>query len=481
MLTIQTPAPPMSIHKSLKKQKTEDPPRPIGPSIRTCASCHRDISNEIYVKCARCAGFNQCLECFSVGAECQAHLRSHPFLLLEPILQPIFQRGWTSEQEILLLNAIQTCGLGNWHEIADVMKTKTALECECHYFGTYIDSDIAPMPNDSVLPEVVLPPPPPFDTSPRESRPSIAHERNLAERNKKDRTTPAEFAGWMPRRLEFEVEYLNDAEQIVSGIGFADGEETATTLAQKLASLRAYNEKLEERYKRTTFAVEWDLLDHDFRSFGGRTKSEREIEENLLPLAQVVPRDTLTKFVHALQNEMRLKDEIELYKKWRRNGIVNRDEGILFNQLEGLMSDEKLSPGAVEKWNRDVATYAESAEFRATLDRQLLGPAENRICEAFGLSPHNYLRIKDLLIREFAVRGEMTRELAVSFMPGHEQVVLAIYEGLRAIGVFAGAERGRGEEEEETEEQQPQQLPEEDDRQQTEDPEPTDADFEQGE
>jgi transcriptional adapter 2-alpha len=321
------------------------------------------------------------------------------------------------------------------------MKTKTALECECHYFGTYIDSDIGPMPQDIALPEVVLPPPPDFDTAPRESRPSIAHERNLAERNKKDRTTPAEFAGWMPRRLEFEVEYLNDAEQIVSGLSFSEAEDNATTLSQKLASLRAYNEKLEERYKRTHFAVEWDILDHDFRSFGGRSKREREIEETLLPLAQVVSRETRTKFVHALQSETRLKEEIEVYKKWRRNGIVNRDEGMLFNQLEGLMNDEKLTAAAVEKWNRDVATYAESAEFRATLDRQLLAPSENSICEAFGLSPHNYLRIKDLLIREFTIRGTMTSDLAVSFMPGHEQVVLTIYESLRSAGLFSCAEQ----------------------------------------
>jgi transcriptional adapter 2-alpha len=285
----------------------------------------------------------------------------------------------------------------------------------------------------------------------------------------------------MPRRFEFEVEYLNDAEQIVNGMSFSETEDNATTLAQKLASLRSYNEKLEERHKRTHFAVEWGLLDHDFRTFGGRTKSEREIEENLLPLAQVVPRETLTSFVHALQREMRLKDEIEVYKKWRRNGIVNRDEGVLFNQLEGLMSDERLSAAAVEKWNRDVAAYAESAEFRATLDRQLLGTAENQLCEAFGLSPHSYLRIKDLLIREFAARGEMTRDLAVSFLPGHEAVVLAIFEGLRSAGMFLAVgddEDAMREEEEPGEEDQL--HAEDEERPQTEEAEPTDADFEQG-
>jgi transcriptional adapter 2-alpha len=256
--------------------------------------------------------------------------------------------------------------------------------------------------------------------------------------NKKDRTTPAEFAGWMPRRSEFEVEYLKDAEQIVSGIAFSDADETVAMLEQKLVSLRAYNDKLDERDIRTRFAVEWDLLDHEFRSFGGRNRREREMEEALLPLAQVVPRETLTNFVHVVESEMRLKEEIETYKKWRRHGIVNRDEGMFFSQLESLMSDDRVSPMAIDKWNRDLANHAESAEFRASLDKQLLSQTENQICQCFGLSPHGYLRIKDLLLREFEVRGRMNRELAMSFMPGHENVVTTIYDALRAQGLFFG-------------------------------------------
>ena len=319
-----------------------------------------------------------------------------------------------------------------------MLKTKSALECECHYMSTFIDSDVAPLPEDEILPEAVLPPPPTFDTSPRESRPSIAHDKNMQERGKKEKTTPAEFAGWMPRRMEFEVEFLNDAEQIISGIQFSETEETQASLEQKLMSLRAYNEKLEERHIRTKFAVDWNLLEKEFRSFGGRTKSEKEMEEALMPLAQIVPREKLTSLITSLQSEMRLKEQIEMYKKWRRNGIVTRDEGVLFNQLESLMSEDKLSASAVEKWNRDVMVYAESPEFRATLDRQLLSPAENQLCQDFGLSPHSYFRIKDLLQREYTARGEMTREIAVSFMPDQAPVVEAIFESMRSIGMFYG-------------------------------------------
>jgi hypothetical protein len=76
---------------------------------------------------------------------------------------------------------------------------------------TYIDFIIAPIPLDTVLPEAVLLPPPDFDASSREAWPSIPQEHHLAERKQKTQTIPAECAGSMPRWLEFEVEYLNDA------------------------------------------------------------------------------------------------------------------------------------------------------------------------------------------------------------------------------------------------------------------------------
>ena len=43
--------------------------------------------------------------------------------------------------------------------------------------------------------------------------------------------------------------------------------------------------------------------------------------------------------------------------------------------------------------------YAESPEFRATLDRQLLSAPENQLCKDLSLSPHSYLKIKDILLR----------------------------------------------------------------------------------
>lgn len=422
-------------NKAAKKQRPEAKEVPL--NFRTCATCHRDISDEIYVKCGRCLGFNQCLECFSVGAEAENHLKTHPFILLEPFLQPIFQEKWTSEEEITLLNAIQTCGVGNWHEIAAIIKTKSAIECEVHYFNSFIDSPNAPLPEDTILPPTELPPPPDFDTSPRESRPSISHEKNLAERNKKEKTTPAEFAGWMPRRCEFEVEYLNDAEQLVAGVSFSETEDTQQTLEQKLIQLRTYNEQLEARHIRTHFAMDYGMLDQEVKSFGGRTKAEKEVEETLLPLTQITSCKNFTTMIHTIQKEMRLKNEVDLRIKWRQNGIVSPDEGLIFNDLQNLLNEDKLTPSEVEKWNRRVKHLTESPEFKAKLDRQLLSKEENKLCQTLSISPHKYIQIKDILIRESSARGKMTPEIALSLIqPPQEHIIIPIYETMKKIGLF---------------------------------------------
>ncbi|KAH0795201.1 Myb-like DNA-binding domain containing protein [Histomonas meleagridis] len=410
------------------------------PKIRRCSSCGKHFkAGETYVLCTKCAGFFLCLECYSIGAEAKGHLRSHPCIAIEPQNQEIYQEGWTAEEEALLLYSIQSCGLDNWHAVSDVVLTKTPIECECHYNDTYLLSTNSPYPTQKIIPPSTLPPPPDYDTSPRESCPSIAHDKNLALLNKKEKTTPAEYAGWMPRRHEFEVEYLNDAEQLISDISFSESDETIASLEKKLKSLRIYNEQLEERHFRIDFAIDYGMLDKEFKTFGAETKTEKEMEETLIPLAQILPRDVLENFIRSCEKEVRLKEQIKNYRKWRQNGIITRDEGLLFDKLEQLLEKDKLQQSAIDQWNQEVVAQAESPEFRATIETQLLSEEETKLCRELSISPHSYLRIKTLLLSEFTVYGEMSLEKAVSFMPNHRNVISSIYECLKNQGLFVKA------------------------------------------
>lgn len=46
-----------------------------------CNYCHKDISNEVRIKCADCQDFDLCLDCFAVGVEVTPHKNTHRCVL----------------------------------------------------------------------------------------------------------------------------------------------------------------------------------------------------------------------------------------------------------------------------------------------------------------------------------------------------------------------------------------------------------------
>ncbi|EAY01660.1 Myb-like DNA-binding domain containing protein [Trichomonas vaginalis G3] len=376
------------------------------------------------------------MECFGIGSESQNHLRTHTFIVVEPCLPPIYAEDWTGEEESLFFNALQKCGFGNWQDVSNLLKTKSAEQCKAHYLQIFIDNENAPMPPKEIQPKAEIPPPPDFCTDPQDSLPSIAAERNLAEHNKRERTTPAEFAGWMPNRNEFEIEFQTDAEQGIYGITFSADENNEAAFMEKLNALRTYSDIVEAREERIKFALDYNLLNDEFKGFGPQTKENRAFEEQLLCLAQVIPKDELKEFAISLEKEIALKRNLNMLHTWWENGVVSREEGLMFNALEQLNKDDKLTPSAIEKWNREAAQKVESQEYKSSHDKQLLSPAENALCLNFGLSSIEFLKQKDLLIREFIFRGKMTAEIAVSFAPKQARAMKEIFRLMKSQGLF---------------------------------------------
>ena len=111
----------------------------------------------------------------------------------------------------------------------------------------------------------------------------------------------------MPRRNEFETEYMNDAEMIISGISFSETTESKASYDKKINLLRIYNELLEERHKRIKFALDYGMLDEELKSFGANTEQEKKLEEKLLPFAQILPKEKLELFLQSYEKENKIK------------------------------------------------------------------------------------------------------------------------------------------------------------------------------
>ncbi len=59
-----------------------------------CNYCQKDISNTVRIKCAVCADFDLCLECFSVGAEVTPHRSDHAYRVVDCLSFPLYHPDW---------------------------------------------------------------------------------------------------------------------------------------------------------------------------------------------------------------------------------------------------------------------------------------------------------------------------------------------------------------------------------------------------
>ena len=86
-----------------------------------------------------------CLECLRTGMTISNANNNQEtignYIVLDNLKFPMFSADWTAKEELLLLQGIMKCGMGNWMDISEqYIKTKTAEECEEHYFTFYYKS-----------------------------------------------------------------------------------------------------------------------------------------------------------------------------------------------------------------------------------------------------------------------------------------------------------------------------------------------------
>ncbi|KAG6549158.1 hypothetical protein Mapa_009384 [Marchantia paleacea] len=117
------------------------------PPFYHCNNCHKDISGSIRIRCAKCTDFDLCLECLSVGVEPHPHKGSHPYQVIENLAFPLIHPDWNADEELLLLEGVESYGVGNWAEVAEHVGTKNKTLCYNHYMTHYMESPFSPLPD----------------------------------------------------------------------------------------------------------------------------------------------------------------------------------------------------------------------------------------------------------------------------------------------------------------------------------------------
>jgi len=230
------------------------------------------------------------------------------------------------------------------------MGTKAKLQCEAHYYNFYYKDRKDNMPNErncilqkdslGYEKQTNLKKDSENSTLDEEKIKKISqnagkipdfvtnkdHKNNrsrslIKNRNRKDQTTitsASEILGYWPKREEFDVEFLNDAELEISELEFLD-DDTNEERELKINVLKAYNAQLEEREKRRKFVIERNLLDIKKQMNFERklSKDDREIYNCLKPFAQYMDNSQFHELFDGIVLEKNIRQRLNQLKQYK--------------------------------------------------------------------------------------------------------------------------------------------------------------------
>ncbi|XP_078000757.1 transcriptional adapter 2-beta-like [Glandiceps talaboti] len=391
-----------------------------------CNYCQEDIRG-IRVKCAECNDFDLCLQCFSGGAEIGKHRKGHRYQLIDVVSFPktkmdngnfsIFCGDWTANEELLMLDGIEQYGFGSWEDISDNVQTKTPAEVMEHYELMYLIGNIGrgSLPPNFCTKVIDHTTPADGPLSPSLTTPFTPVEMTLPEQQE---------LGYMPYRDDFEREYDNDAETLVSNLTVDLNDEDLDT-ALKLSHVDMFSRKLMERERRKKIAREYGLI-QAATSTGSKKvqtkrkylKEEKEFKEKVGPFAQFLLSSEQDQLFENLQREKQLRVRIKELMRYRRHGITKLEECPEFesarhkrekrkeNKKKMALTGSKRGVKEEKVKEEKVSDVNDFQEMKYTQGFNYLSEKEKKLCKSMGMKPARYVTIKAIVIKDHLLRRQ---------------------------------------------------------------------------
>ncbi|KAJ3274611.1 Transcriptional adapter ada2 [Terramyces sp. JEL0728] len=395
-----------------------------------CDSCSKDITHLIILRCAICADFDLCIDCFSKGTELKDHKKNHDYRVIDVLDFPIFEPDWGADEELLLVEGLEMFGIGNWEHISEHIGTKNSKECNDHYQRVYVDAESWPYPDMSER----------FEMSPGKrlrARPPGYQVTKLPKYPRAPASQPVnhEIAGYMPGRKEFEHEFENDAEQIVKDIEITE-EDTKEEIDLKAVVMDIYNTTLDRRAQRKKIVFDRGLT--DFKRIQSiekkRPKEEKELYQKYRIFAKMMTQEDFHIFMEGLTNELRLRQKIYQLQEYIRMGVTTMKEANDYekdkqarinSKAAGYMthiersalrrSSSKLDDLPLTPVRHPLAQSMLPHKVANALDISkadgvdLLSDGEKMLCSTLRIFPRAYISIKDTVLKEYASKGVMRK------------------------------------------------------------------------
>ena len=346
-----------------------------------CAICARDISLQIKIICGECSDKNKqyiyCLNCLA-----QLKHPNHDYYLVDKLNFPLFTLDWTMKDELRLISSIEKCGLDNWGDISDNMINRGKVECESHYYTFYYQSKDVILPKEESVILKSIKADGSFEIDNDRLKRNEEREKNEKEirtlnqgkvpeptqvneksvknngrsvirgnRNKNGESTvqtAGEILGYWPKRDEFDIEFLNDAELEIAELEFLD-EDSENDKKLKMEVLKVYNQQLDERKLRKDFIIQKNLLDlkrqNNFES--QLSKEDREILNFLKPFARFYDYSEFFDLYEGIVLEKNLKQKLYQLKMYQKQGLKTVEDIQKYLEID--------TNGKSKKFNMELA------------------------------------------------------------------------------------------------------------------------------
>ncbi|XP_057431057.1 transcriptional adapter ADA2a [Lotus japonicus] len=267
--------------------------------------------------------------------------------------------------------------------------------------------------------------------------------RSIGEKKPKfsgeDRPYMTEFSGYNFKREEFEIEYDNDAEQVLADMEFKDTD-TEAECETKLRVLHIYSKRLDERKRRKNFILERNLLCPDpFEK--SLSPEELQICQRYKVLMRFQSDEQHRELLKNIIEEHRLVKRIQDLQEARLAGCVtaakaqefiehkrtkeaeekgckgighigtgaktlqksNYLKGELDSSLQGLHKDSR--PTVMEAITRSLEEWDISGFEGA----ELLSESEKKLCNENRILPSHYLKMLQIMSLEIS-EGRVTNK-----------------------------------------------------------------------
>ncbi|KAF2976536.1 hypothetical protein EK904_014356 [Melospiza melodia maxima] len=215
--------------------------------------------------------------------------------------------------------------------------------------------------------------------------------------------------GYMPLRDDYEIEYDQDAETLISGLS-VNYDDDDVEIELKRAHVDMYVRKLKERQRRKNIARDYNLVpaflgkdkkDKEKTPKRKITKEEKELRLKLRPLYQFMSCKEFEDFFENMHKERILRAKIRELQRYRRNGITKMEESAEYEAARHKREKRKENKNiASSKRGKEEGKEGEFAAIENLPGFELLSDREKVLCSSLNLSPARYVTVKTIIIKD---------------------------------------------------------------------------------